>query len=64
MNRLDRIIRQVEPDLLEFFITDFNKLLNDTRINFQQSLKLKVVVRESFRLIEEFLLKNKTNNIQ
>jgi len=60
----DRIIRQVEPDLLEFFITDFNKLLNDTRINFQQSLKLKVVVRESFRLIEEFLLKNKTNNIQ
>jgi hypothetical protein len=59
----DRIIRQVEPDLLEFFITDFNKLLNDTRINFQQSLKLKVVVRESFRLIEEFLLKKKKNNI-
>jgi len=55
----DRIIRQVEPDLLEFFITDFNQLLNNTRINFQQSVKLKVVIRESFRLIEEYLLKKK-----
>ena len=59
----DRIIRQVEPDLLEFFITDFNKLLNDTRINFQQSAKLKVMLRESFRLIEEYLLKKKKNII-
>jgi hypothetical protein len=59
----DRIIRQVEPDLLEFFITDFNKLLNDTRINFQQSAKLKVMIRESFRLIEEYLLKNKKSEI-
>jgi hypothetical protein len=59
----DRVIRQVEPDLLEFFITDFNKLLNDTRINFQQSVKLKVVIRESFRLIEEYLLKKKKSEI-
>ena len=59
----DRIIRQVEPDLLEFFITDFNQLLNNTRINFQQSVKLKVMIRESFRLIEEYLLKKKKNNL-
>jgi hypothetical protein len=59
----DRIIRQVEPDLLEFFITDFNQLLNDTRINFQRSVKLKVVIRESFRLIEDYLLKKKKSEI-
>ena len=59
----DRIIRQVEPDLLEFFITDFNSILNETRIKFQQSTRLKVVVRKSFQIIEEFLLKTKQNNI-
>lgn len=59
----DRTIRQVEPDLLEFFIADFNQLLNDTRINFQRSTKLKSVVRESFRLIEEYLLKKKKSEI-
>lgn len=60
----DRIIRQVEPDLLEFFITDFNSILNETRIKFQQSTRLKVVVRKSFQIIEEFLLKTKNNKIQ
>ena len=59
----DRILRSVEPDLLEFFITDFNTLLNDTRINFQRSIRLKSVVRESFRIIEEYLLKNKTSEL-
>ena len=59
----DKIIRQVEPDLLEFFITDFNTILNDTRINFQRSEKLKKVIRRSFQLIEEYLLKNKTSKI-
>jgi hypothetical protein len=59
----DKIIRQVEPDLLEFFITDFNTILNDTRINFQRSEKLKNVIRRSFQLIEENLLKNKTSKI-
>lgn len=59
----DRIIRQVEPDLLEFFIADFNTILNETRINFQRSEKLKNVIRRSFQLIEEYLLKNKTSKI-
>ena len=59
-----RILRSVEPDLLEFFITDFNTLINETRINFQRSVRLKVVIRESLRIIEESLLKNKIYNIQ
>jgi hypothetical protein len=59
----DRILRSVEPDLLEFFITDFNTLLNDTRINFQRSVRLKAVIRESLRIIEEYLLKTKTSEL-
>ena len=59
----DRTIRQVEPDLLEFFISNFENLLNDTRINFQRSIKLKVIVREALSIIENQLLKNKTNKL-
>lgn len=59
----DRNIRQVEADLLEFFISDFNILLNETRINFQRSTRLKVVIRESFKIIEEYLLKNKQHKL-
>lgn len=59
----DRTIRQVESDLLEFFISNFESLLNETRINFQRSIRLKNIIRESFSIIEEKLLKNKTNNI-
>lgn len=59
----DRVIRQVEPDLLEFFISNFQTLLNDTRINFQRSIRLKNVIRESFSIIEKQLLKIKINNI-
>lgn len=59
----DRVLRQVESDLLEFFIADFNNLLNETRINFQRSVRLKLVIRESFRIIEEYLLKNKKHEL-
>jgi hypothetical protein len=59
----DRTIRQVEPDLLEFFISNFENLLNETRINFQRSIKLKVIVREALSIIENQLLKNKTNKL-
>lgn len=60
----DKTLRQVESDLLEFFVTDFEKLLNETRINFQRSIKLKVIVREALSIIENKLLKNKTNKLQ
>jgi hypothetical protein len=59
----DKTLRQVESDLLEFFVTDFEKLLNETRINFQRSIKLKVIVREALSIIENKLLKNKTNKL-
>jgi hypothetical protein len=52
----DRTIRQLEPGLLEFFISDFNKLLNETRIKFQQSERLKKVIREALEIIEKKLL--------
>lgn len=59
----DKTIRQVEPDLLEFFISNFQSLLNETRINFQQSTRLKKIIRESLSIIENKLLKNKTNSL-
>ena len=59
----DKTIRQVESDLLEFFISNFENLLNETRINFQRSIKLKVIVREALSIIENQLLKNKNNKL-
>lgn len=59
----DRTIRQVESELLEFFISNFESLLNDTRVNFQRSTRLKNVVRESLSIIENKLLKNKINTL-
>ena len=52
----DRILNQVEPELLDFYIKDFHKLMNETRIIFQQSTRLKLVVREALKIIEERLL--------
>lgn len=59
----DKTIRQVEPDLLEFFISNFQSLLNETRINFQQSSRLKNIIRQSLSIIENKLLKNKTDGL-
>lgn len=59
----DRTIRQVESDLLEFFISNFEYLLNETRVNFQRSIRLKNIIRESLSIIENKLLKNKTNSL-
>ena len=59
----DRTIRQVESELLEFFVSNFESLLNDTRVNFQRSIRLKNIVRESLSIIENKLLKNKTNSL-
>lgn len=59
----DKTIRQVEQDLLEFFISNFESLLNETRINFQRSIRLKNIVRESLFIIENKLLKNKINSL-
>jgi hypothetical protein len=60
----EKAIRQVEPDLLDFFISNFENLLNDTRINFQRSVRLKTVIREALSIIEKHLLKNKITSLQ
>jgi len=59
----DGILKQVEQDLLEFFITNFHNILNETRVNFQRSQRLKVVIREALSIIEKQLLKNKINTL-
>lgn len=58
----EKIIRQVEPDLLDFFIKDFNNILNETRVNFQKSTRLKVVIRKALSIIENQLIKLKITN--
>lgn len=52
----DRVLNQVESDLLNFYIKDFHKLMNETRILFQQSTKLKIVARQALKIIEDKLL--------
>lgn len=52
----DRVLNQVEPELLDFYIKDFHKLMNETRIIFQQSTRLKTVIREALKIIEQKLL--------
>jgi hypothetical protein len=53
---VDRILNQVEPELLDFYIKDFHKLINETRILFQRSSRLKKVIREGLKIIEDNLL--------
>lgn len=52
----DSIVRQVEPDLLNFFIKDFTNLVNETRVKFAQSHKLKNILREALSIVENKLL--------
>lgn len=60
----ERTLKQVETDLLDFFVSDFQALLNETRVNFQRSTRLKNVIREAFSIIEKQLLKNKITSLQ
>lgn len=59
----DRILRQVESELLEFFVSNFQSLIVETRVNFQRSTRLKNVVREALSIIEKELLKNKIKTL-
>lgn len=52
----DKTIKRVEQDILDFIVKDFNIILNNTRINFLKSKKLKNTVRKAFAIIEEKLL--------
>ena len=60
----DKTIRQVESELLDFFVSNFQNLLNETRVNFQRSNRLKNVIREAFSIIEKQLLKSKITSLK
>jgi len=60
----EKSINRVEVDILNFIIKDFTDILNNTRINFQKSSKLKHVIRKAFAIIENKLLQNKKQQIQ
>lgn len=51
----------IENDIVNFIISDYNKILNETRIKFQKSTKLKHTVRKALSIVEEkLLINNKT----
>jgi hypothetical protein len=53
----ESVFKGVEIDLLNFFIKDFNSVLSETRLKFQKSIKLKVILRKALNIIEVELLK-------
>lgn len=59
----DRELRRVEKDLIDFYVKDFDKLIVETRINFLKSDRLKHIVRGSLSIVENLLLKNKTQSL-
>jgi hypothetical protein len=56
-----KTINKVEPELLDFFIKDFNMISNETRINFQRSTRLKSVIREALSIVDKNLLQVNQN---
>lgn len=46
---------RVETDLLDFFISDFNNTLNDTRIKFAKSQKLKIILSKALQIVNSKL---------
>ena len=55
----EKNICQIEPELLDFFIKGFYNMLNETRILFQSSDRLKKVVREALSIVDIQLKKQK-----
>ena len=60
-------IQQIDANLLDFLIPDYNILIHDTRVEFSKSARLKHVIRKSLDIIDRELTNNKqqtTNNKQ
>lgn len=55
-------IQEIGTDLLDFLVPDYNIIINDTRVNFLKSTRLKDVVSKSFLLIEKKLKTKKLKN--
>ena len=57
---VEKQIKSVEPELLDFYCKDFYDLFYKTRNRFIASQRLKTVIREGLKIIEKKLL-NLTN---
>ena len=55
----EKKIKEIGIDLLDFFVSDFIITMNETRINFMKSQRLKDVVRKSLAIINKQLNKQK-----
>lgn len=54
-------LKDLENELLDFLIPEFNIILRETRINFQKSTRLKEVIRKSLSIVDNQLLRKQQN---
>lgn len=59
---IERKVKQIEPELLDFYTKDFYNLFYQTRTKFLTSNRLKTVVRDGLKIIEKKLLTFKQTN--
>lgn len=53
---VDRVIKNIDQELLDFYCKDFYTMYNNTRVKFMASKHLKEVIRKGLKIIEEKLL--------
>jgi hypothetical protein len=53
---VDRVVKNIEQELLDFYCKDFYTMHNNTRVKFISSKHLKEVIRKGLKIIEEKLL--------
>lgn len=59
---IERKVKQIEPELLDFYTKDFYNLFYQTRTKFLTSNRLKTVIRDGLKIIEKKLLTFKQTN--
>jgi len=59
---IERRVKQIEPELLDFYTKDFYNLFYLTRTKFLTSNRLKTVIRDGLKIIEKKLLTFKQSN--
>lgn len=58
----DRNIKQIEPELLDFYCKDFYNIYQKTRTKFITSTRLKTVIRDGLKIIQKKLLTSTNPN--
>ena len=53
---VEKQIKSIEPELLDFYWKDFHEIYYKTRTKFTTSQRLKTVIREGLKIIEKKLL--------